>query len=133
MNELNTEVCSTKLVLHDRMNDLLPFSNSSSCVSIDIYHKLTLSCEQARTLAQNYLSFCGVVLEKTKIKMHRKNKDCLALMAFRIRQDLNNHILSLQLRSSCARRRSKLTKEIQHLLIVSFVTFDYLLPLASLH
>ena len=52
MNELNTEVCSTKLVLHDRMNDLLPFSNSSSCVSIDIYHKLTLSCEQAHTLTQ---------------------------------------------------------------------------------
>ena len=33
-------------------SDLLPFSDSSSCVSIDIYHKLTLSCEQAHTLAQ---------------------------------------------------------------------------------
>ena len=52
MIELNMEVCSTMLVLHNRMNDLLQFSNLSSCVSIGIHHKLTLSCEQAHTLAQ---------------------------------------------------------------------------------
>ena len=50
--EWNTGVCSIKLVQHNRMNDLLLFSNLSSCVAIGNYHKLTLSCKQAHTLVQ---------------------------------------------------------------------------------
>ncbi len=44
MTELNTEVCFTKLVLHDCMNNLLRSSNLSSCVSIGNHHRLVLSC-----------------------------------------------------------------------------------------